>query len=154
MVDALDSKSSIFGCGGSSPSWGTILLVKDDLHFLQYPWDGPIKHKVHHMAWIVLVVAGLLEIAWAYYMKQSAGFSKLVPSVVTVVLMLGSFGCLAYAMKTLPLGTSYMIWTGIGAIGAFIVGIIVLGEQASAMRLLAAGLIIAGLALMKFSSPA
>ena len=106
------------------------------------------------MAWIVLVVAGLLEIAWAYYMKQSAGFSKLVPSVVTVVLMLGSFGCLAYAMKTLPLGTSYMIWTGIGAIGAFIVGIIVLGEQASAMRLLAAGLIIAGLALMKFSSPA
>ncbi len=104
------------------------------------------------MAWIVLIFAGLFEIVWAYSMKLSEGFSKLTPSIVTIVFMILSFGLLAYAMKTLPLGTAYTIWTGIGAIGSFIIGVMVLGEPASAMRMLAAVLIVSGLVLMKLSS--
>ncbi len=105
------------------------------------------------MAWLYLVVAGVLEVVWAYTMKQSHGFSRLVPSVITLVTMVASFGLLSLAMRSLPLGTAYTIWTGIGAVGAFIVGIAVLGEQVSAMRLLAAVLIVSGLVLMKLSSP-
>jgi len=104
------------------------------------------------MAWIVLVFAGIFEIIWAYSMKLSEGFTKLTPSVITIFFMILSFGLLAYAMRTLPLGTAYTIWTGIGAIGSFLVGIFVLGEPASAMRMLAAVLIISGLVLMKLSS--
>ncbi|HEY6027433.1 MAG TPA: SMR family transporter, partial [Pseudolabrys sp.] len=79
------------------------------------------------MAWIVLVFAGLLEIVWAVAMKQSHGFTRLVPSVVTIAAMIGSVVLLALAMRTLPLGTAYTVWTGIGAVGAFLVGIMVLG---------------------------
>jgi quaternary ammonium compound-resistance protein SugE len=104
------------------------------------------------MAWIVLLFAGIFEIVWAYSMKLSEGFTKLTPSVVTIFFMILSFGLLAHAMKTLPLGTAYTIWTGIGAIGSFLVGIFILGEPASAMRMLAAVLIISGLVLMKLSS--
>ena len=106
------------------------------------------------MAWIVLVVAGLLEVVWAFAMKQSEGFSRLWPSVVTLVPMGLSFACLAWSMRSLPLGTAYTIWTGIGAVGAFIVGIAFLGEAMSATRILAAGLIVSGLVLMKLSSTA
>jgi quaternary ammonium compound-resistance protein SugE len=105
------------------------------------------------MAWIMLLVAGLLEIVWAYSMKQSAGFTRLAPTAVTVVAMAGSLALLAMAMRSLPLGTAYTVWTGIGAVGAFMVGILVLGEHASAMRIIAALLIVAGLVLMKVSSP-
>ena len=104
------------------------------------------------MAWIALTIAGLLEVIWAFYMKQSEGFSRLVPSVITLVAMTASFALLAMAMRALPLGTAYTVWTGIGAIGAFLVGITVLGEQASALRIAAALLIVAGLVLMKLSS--
>ncbi|MQW93173.1 quaternary ammonium compound efflux SMR transporter SugE [Acinetobacter wanghuae] len=104
------------------------------------------------MAWITLILAGLFEIIWAYSMKMSEGFSKLTPSIITIVFMILSFGLLAYAMRTLPLGTAYTIWTGIGAVGSFLVGIMVLGEPATAMRMLAAVLIISGLVLMKLSS--
>ncbi|MCU4364010.1 MULTISPECIES: quaternary ammonium compound efflux SMR transporter SugE [Acinetobacter] len=104
------------------------------------------------MAWIILVFAGLFEIVWAYSMKLSEGFSKLTPSIFTIVFMVLSFVLLAYAMRTLPLGTAYTIWTGIGAVGSFLVGVLVLGEPASAMRMLAAVLIISGLVLMKLSS--
>lgn len=104
------------------------------------------------MAWIYLIIAGLLEVVWASLMKQSLGFTRLWPSIGTVVFMVGSFGLLAISMRTLPLGTAYTIWTGIGAIGAFLVGIFILGEQVSAMRLVAAALIICGLILMKLSS--
>ena len=104
------------------------------------------------MAWVVLVFAGIFEIVWAYSMKLSEGFTKLSPSLVTLFFMILSFGLLAYAMKTLPLGTAYTIWTGIGAIGSFLVGIFILGEPATAMRMLAAVLIISGLILMKLSS--
>jgi quaternary ammonium compound-resistance protein SugE len=105
------------------------------------------------MAWIVLVFAGLLEIVWAVAMKQSHGFTRLVPSVVTIAAMIGSVVLLALAMRTLPLGTAYTVWTGIGAVGAFLVGIMVLGEGAGALRLAAATLIVAGLVLMKVASP-
>jgi len=105
------------------------------------------------MAWIYLVVAGILEVVWAHSMKQSQGFSRLIPSVVTLVAMLGSFGLLSVAMKSIPLGTAYTIWTGIGAVGAFAVGIIVLPEPATAARILALVLIAVGLVLLKVSSP-
>ena len=104
------------------------------------------------MAWVYLVIAGLLEVVWAYTMKQSHGFTRLWPSVITIVTMVASFGLLSVSMRSLPLGTAYTIWTGIGAVGAFLVGIFVLGEAASAMRLMAAVLIVAGWVLMKLSS--
>ena len=104
------------------------------------------------MAWITLIIAGLLEVVWAYSMKLSDGFSRLVPSVITLVMMMASFGLLSFSMRTLPLGTAYMVWTGIGAIGAFIVGIVALGEQFSLLRVLAAILIVSGLVLMKLTS--
>jgi quaternary ammonium compound-resistance protein SugE len=104
------------------------------------------------MAWILLVFAGALEVVWAYYMKQSAGFTRVVPSVITIVTMIGSFALLSLSMRTLPLGTAYTIWTGIGAIGAFLVGVWVLGEQVNVTRVLAAVLIVSGLVLMKLSS--
>jgi len=104
------------------------------------------------MAWIMLFVAGVLEVVWAYSMKQSEGFTRLVPSVVTIVMMAASFGLLSFAMRSIPLGTAYTIWTGIGAVGAFFVGITVLGEQVNATRILAAVLIVCGLVLMKMSA--
>ena len=106
------------------------------------------------MPWIALAIAGLFEIIWATAMKQSAGFTRLWPSLLTLAAMLASFALLAFAMRSLPLGTAYMVWTGIGAVGAFLVGILLLGEAASAPRILAALLIVAGLLLMKLSSAA
>lgn len=104
------------------------------------------------MAWIILTFAGLLEIVWAFSMKQSEGFTRLVPSVITIVMMIASFALLSLSMKSLPLGTAYTVWTGIGAVGAFLVGIMVLGEPANPMRIVAATLIVGGLVLMKLSS--
>ena len=104
------------------------------------------------MAWVALFIAGLLEVVWAFSMKQSAGFTRVGPTVVTLVAMIASFALLSWSMRVLPLGTAYTVWTGIGAVGAFAVGILILGEPANAMRLLAAGLILAGLVLMKLST--
>ncbi|ETF01100.1 chaperone transmembrane protein [Advenella kashmirensis W13003] len=104
------------------------------------------------MAWILLFIAGLLEIVWAFSMKQSEGFTKLGATSITLVAMILSFGLLSWSMRTLPLGTAYTVWTGIGAVGAFVVGIVFLHEPMSAMRILAAALIIGGLVLMKLSS--
>ncbi len=104
------------------------------------------------MAWVFLGIAGVLEVVWAFAMKQSYGFTRLVPSLVTLVTMAASFALLSLSMRMLPLGTAYAIWTGIGALGAFAVGIVALGEPATAPRLVAAGLILSGLALMKLSS--
>ena len=105
------------------------------------------------MAWIFLFIAGLLEVVWAYFMKQSAGFTRVVPSVVTIATMGASFGLLSVAMRSLPLGTAYTVWTGIGAVGAFAVGVALLGESMSPARVTAAALIVGGLVLMKLSSP-
>lgn len=104
------------------------------------------------MAWIYLLFAGLFEIVWATSMKLSDGFSKPLYTVITLVAMVVSFGLLSFSMKTLPLGTAYTIWTGIGAIGAFVVGMIWMGDSVSWMRFFAAGLIVSGLVLMKTSS--
>ena len=106
------------------------------------------------MAWAILFVAGILEVVWAYAMKLSDGFSRPVSSAVTIGAMILSFGLLAVAMKSLPLGTAYTVWTGIGAVGAFVVGVVVLGEALTAARVLAALLIVGGLVLMKVSTPA
>ncbi len=106
------------------------------------------------MAWIALGVAEILEVVWALAMKQSHGFSRLWPSVVTLIAMLASVGLLGWSMRTLPLGTAYAIWTGIGAVGAFAAGVIFLGESLSTGRVAAALLIVGGLVLMKISSPA
>lgn len=105
------------------------------------------------MAWIFLLAAGLLEIVWAYSMKLSQGFTRPGASAVTILTMLASFALLSISMKTLPLGTAYTVWTGIGAVGAFVVGIAVLGEPLTATRVIAAMLIVSGLILMKVSAP-
>ncbi|MCJ7421556.1 DMT family transporter [Sphingomicrobium astaxanthinifaciens] len=105
------------------------------------------------MAWFILFLAGLFEIVWATAMKQSDGFSRLGPSIVTVAAMLASFGLLAWSMKVLPLGTAYTIWTGIGAVGAFIIGVAYFGEALSFLRVTAAVMIVGGLVLMKLATP-
>lgn len=105
------------------------------------------------MAWLILIIAGVFEVIWAFAMKQSVGFTRLWPSIITLVTMIASFGLLSWSMRVLPLGTAYTVWTGIGAVGAFIVGIVALGEATSALRILAAVLIVSGLVLMKLSTP-
>ena len=104
------------------------------------------------MAWAILILAGVFEVIWAYSMKMSEGFTRLTPSVVTIVFMILSVVLLSISMRTLPLGTAYTVWTGIGAIGSFVVGIIILNEPITAMRMIAAVLIVSGLVLMKLSS--
>jgi len=104
------------------------------------------------LPWVVLIVAGLFEVVWASAMKQSDGFTRLWPSVVTIAAMLVSFGLLSWSMRSLPLGTAYTVWTGVGAVGAFLVGALVLGEAVTPMRVVAAVLIVGGLVLMKLSS--
>ena len=104
------------------------------------------------MPWVYLLVAGVLEIVWAYTMKQSHGFSRLLPSIITISTMVASFWLLAVAMRTIPLGTAYTICTGLGAVGAFLVGIAFLAEPVNAARIIAAILIVSGLVLMKLSS--
>jgi len=103
------------------------------------------------MPWIYLTAAGLLEIIWATAMKQSDGFSRLAPTLITGVAMLASVWLLALAMRALPLGTAYTVWTGIGAVGAFVVGVMYLGEAVTPLRLLAAAMILAGIGLMKLA---
>lgn len=105
------------------------------------------------MAWAILVLAGLLEIVWAYTMKLSHGFSRMGPTIVTLVAMVASFALLSHAMRTLPLGTAYTVWTGIGAVGAFLLGIMVLNEPANLLRIIAALMIVGGLILMKIATP-
>jgi quaternary ammonium compound-resistance protein SugE len=104
------------------------------------------------MSWVLLFAAGLLEIVWAFTMKLSQGFTRPAASAVTLLTMLGSFALLSIAMKSLPLGTAYTVWTGIGAVGAFVVGIVVLGEPLTLARGIAALLIVSGLVLMKLST--
>lgn len=105
------------------------------------------------MAWIALAIAGLFEVAWAVGLKYSAGFTKLWPSVATIAAMVASLGLLGFAMRTLPLGTAYAIWTGVGTVGTAILGIMLFNEPASAIRLLCIGLIVAGAIGLKLVSP-
>ena len=98
------------------------------------------------MAWIYLFVAGLLEIGWAIGLKYTAGFTRLVPTLLTGLSMLLSLGLLGLALRTLPVGTGYAVWTGIGTVGTAILGIVLFAEPATAMRLACIGLIVAGIA--------
>jgi quaternary ammonium compound-resistance protein SugE len=104
------------------------------------------------MAWTYLVLAGLLEIGWAIGLKYTDGFTRLVPSVLTAISMIASVLLLGLALKTLPVGTGYAIWTGIGTVGTAILGIVLLGEPATAMRLLCIGLIVSGILGLKLAS--
>ena len=104
-------------------------------------------------AWLVLGLAGVAEIGWVLGLKYSEGFSRLWPSVFTVISLAASMLLLGWAVKTLPIGTAYAVWTGIGAVGAAIAGLMLFGESANAMRLACIGLIIAGVAGLKLSSP-
>jgi quaternary ammonium compound-resistance protein SugE len=106
------------------------------------------------VAWLLLVLAGLLEVVWAVALKRSDGLSRPVPTLVFAVAAVGSMVLLARALKTLPVGTGYAVWTGIGAVGAALVGIAFLGESAGALRLLAIGLIALGIVLLALVTPA
>jgi len=101
------------------------------------------------MAWIALFVAGLFEIAWAIGLKYTEGFTRPLPSVLTVGAMIASIVLLGWAMKTLPVGTAYAVWTGIGAAGTVILGILLFGEPATVVRLACVGLILAGIVGLK-----
>ncbi|MGB3329131.1 MAG: quaternary ammonium compound efflux SMR transporter SugE [Thermomicrobiales bacterium] len=104
------------------------------------------------MAWIVVVVAGLFEVAMALSLKESHGFSRPLPSILFAVFAIISFGLLSVALRTLPVGTGYAVWTGIGAVGTAIVGIAFLGEPRDAMRLVSIALIVAGVAGLRLAS--
>ena len=106
------------------------------------------------MAWIILVLAGIFEIAWAIGLKYTDGFTRLWPTVGTVLAMVVSIVLLGLAVKTLPVGTAYAVWTGIGAVGTVILGIVLLGEPASAGRLISLSLIVAGIIGLKLVTPA
>jgi len=101
--------------------------------------------------WVIVAIAGLMETGWALGLKYSEGFTRLVPSVVTIVLALGSFYLLSVAMKTLPVGTAYAVWVGIGAVGTAIAAVFLFGETVNAMRVLGLLLILAGIAALKFA---
>ena len=104
------------------------------------------------MTWIILIMAGLLEVVWAVGLKYTAGFTKLVPSVLTLSAMAGSVGLLGLALRTLPLGTAYAIWTGIGTVGTVIFGIVVLNEPASVLRVACIAMIIGGILGLKIAT--
>lgn len=104
------------------------------------------------MAWIILVLAGLLEVVWAIGLKYSEGFTRLWPSVITVVAMIASVGLLGLAMKSLPVGTAYSIWVGIGSVGTVILGIVLFAEPVNALRIISVGLILAGIFGLKLAA--
>ena len=104
------------------------------------------------MSWFILFIAGLLEVVWAVGLKYTHGFSRLIPSAITIVAMVVSMALLSWAMKTLPVGTAYAVWTGIGAVGAAIAGIVLLGESASPMRIASLACIVVGIIGLKISA--
>ena len=106
------------------------------------------------MNWFILVVAGLFEIGWAVGLKYTDGFTRLWPTVGTVLSMIISLGLLGIAMKSLPVGTAYAVWVGVGAVGTAILGIVLLGESANPMRLLSLSLIVAGIVGLKLATAA
>ncbi|MBL8576940.1 MAG: quaternary ammonium compound efflux SMR transporter SugE [Mesorhizobium sp.] len=104
------------------------------------------------MSWVYLFIAGLFEIGWAIGLKYTEGFTKLVPTIWTAAAFLASIGLLGVALKTLPVGTAYAVWTGIGAVGTAILGVYLLGEPATAARLACISLIVAGIVGLKLVS--
>lgn len=106
------------------------------------------------MHWLILIVAGLFEVGWAIGLKYTQGFTRPWPTVGTAVSMVISLGLLGIAMKSLPVGTAYAVWVGVGAVGTAILGIVLFGESANVMRLLSLGLIVAGIVGLKLTAPA
>jgi quaternary ammonium compound-resistance protein SugE len=106
------------------------------------------------MAWVILFFAGVLEVGWAVGLKYTEGFTRPLPTIVTIVSMAASLGLLGLALRTLPLGTAYAIWTGIGTVGTVIVGMLVLGESTAVLRLVCVGLIVSGIVGLKLLTPA
>lgn len=106
------------------------------------------------MNWFILVIAGLFEIGWAVGLKYTEGFTRLWPTIFTVLSMVISLGLLGIAMKSLPVGTAYAIWVGVGAVGTAILGIFLLGDSANPLRILSLGLIVAGIIGLKLTTPA
>jgi quaternary ammonium compound-resistance protein SugE len=106
------------------------------------------------MAWIALFFAGLFEVGWAVGLKYTEGFTRLVPSALTILAMIVSLGLLGIAMRTLPLGTSYAVWTGVGTVGTVVLGIVLFGESTDALRLICIGLIVAGTNGLRLVTPA
>jgi quaternary ammonium compound-resistance protein SugE len=104
------------------------------------------------MPWLHLIIAGLLEVAWSVALKQTEGWTRLWPSVITALLMIASFFFLSLALRSLPIGTAYAIWTGIGAVGTALIGILVFGEPRTAARLVCIVLIVAGIVGLKLAS--
>ena len=105
------------------------------------------------MPWLILVIAGLFEVGWAIGLKYTGGFTRLGPTLATGVAMLASLGLLGIAMKSLPVGTAYAVWVGVGAVGTAILGIVLLDEPATAGRFLSLGLILAGILGLKLATP-
>jgi quaternary ammonium compound-resistance protein SugE len=137
-----------------SPNARALNPVRRSGHFIDLRPASPARSAVleKRLTWIILVVAGLLEVVWAIGLKYTEGFTRIVPSAVTIVAMIGSVWLLALAVKSLPLGTAYAVWVGIGTVGAFIAGIVLFGESAGVLRLASAALIVAGLVGLKLSS--
>lgn len=113
-----------------------------------------LRNRNHSMAWILLFIAGLLEVVWAIGMKYSEGFTRLWPSVGTLVTMAISFWLLGVAMKVLPVGTAYSVWVGVGAVGTVVLGILLFGEPANLARLFSVALIVAGIVGLKLTTTA
>jgi len=112
------------------------------------------RRTENRMAWMLLLVAGLLEVGWAIGLKYTDGFTKLWPSIFTIASMVISVVLLGIAMKSLPVGTSYAVWVGVGAVGTAILGIVLFGESAAPSRLVSLGLIVAGIVGLKLASSA
>lgn len=125
---------------------------RDDLSLLSLHGDDPKGVRNTLMSWLILVIAGLFETGWAIGLKYTEGFSRLWPSVFTVLAMVISFWLLAFAMKSLPVGTAYGVWVGIGAVGTVILGIFLFNEPVNTARLISVGLIILGIIGLKLSA--
>jgi quaternary ammonium compound-resistance protein SugE len=106
------------------------------------------------MAWTILVVAGLFEVGWAIGLKYTEGFTRLWPTIWTILAMVISLGLLGIAMKSLPVGTAYSVWVGVGAVGTVALGVVLLGEPANAGRMISIALIVAGIVGLKLATPA
>ena len=127
---------------------------EDDLTALTSIGDDPVILEGRHMAWVILVLAGLFEVGWAIGLKYTEGFTRLWSTVWTILAMIISLWLLGIAMKSLPVGTAYSIWVGVGAVGTVILGIVLLGESANAARLISVAFIIVGIIGLKLATPA
>lgn len=140
-------------CAARSARRAPMVILISFMVRVRIKWsEQPSRRENDTVAWVALVIAGLFEVGWATSMKLSEGFSRLWPSVATIVLMFISFGLLSYSMRSLPLGTAYGVWTGIGAVGSVVVGILFMGESRDPVRLLCITLILVGIVGLRLTS--